>query len=383
MFSHLNGMFAFALWDEDKETLILAATGSARSRSIFHAQETKLSFASELKALHPLLDGPWRINPAAVDQFLTFTYVPHETSLFEDIRQLAPGYYSHGTVGAVQMARYWSYPDPRPEFDGSIDDATKALRELLRDATQLRLRSDVPVGVLLSGGIDSAVIVGLIAESGVRAIRTFTASFDGHGTDERPYARAVAKRFGTDHSELHIAAPTRELVQHVLDQFDEPFADTSAIPTYLISQQARQYVKVVLTGDGGDESFLGYTRYALYQRYLKQRRWAFPLTRLTGLGLSAGETVRSLTRRHARRRIRTLTNFWNPDATDVYERWYAAFPRSLKQQLCQSEFRELLEEPADTGSWLARTVAEFPGVSPVAGAAALDLAPLSSRRRAD
>lgn len=373
MFSRLNGMFAFAMWDEDTETLVLARDRLGQKPLYFHAQETSFSFASELKALRPLLDGPWRINPVAVDQFLTFTYVPHETSLFEGIRQLAPGHYLTWHRDAAHMARYWSYPDPRPEFDGSIDDAAKALRELLRDATQLRLRSDVPVGVLLSGGIDSAVIVGLIAESGVRPIRTFTASFDGHGADERPYARAVAQRFATDHSELHIEAPTRELVQHVLDQFDEPFADTSAIPTYLISQQARQHVKVVLTGDGGDESFLGYTRYALLRRYLEQRRWAFPLTRLTGLGAVGRRLCPKPRQRTLRRRIRTLTNFWNPDATEVYERWYAAFPRSLKQQLCQTEFRELLEEPAATGSWLARTVAEFPGVSPVAGAAAFDL----------
>ena len=118
----------------------------------------------------------------------------------------------------------------------------------------------MPVGVLLSGGIDSALVVGLIAELGVSPIRTFTASFKWRGLDERPYARAVAQRFATEHCELHIEAPARELVYRVLDQFDEPFADTSAIPTYLICQQARQHVKVVLTGDGGDESFLGYTR---------------------------------------------------------------------------------------------------------------------------
>ena len=373
LFSHLNGMFAFALWDEDQELLVLARDRLGQKPLYYQAQESALTFASELKALQPLLESPLRVRPSAIDEFLTFTYVPHENGVFEGIQQLAPGHYLTWCRGTCRLASYWSYPAPRPEFDGGIDDAAKALRELLHDATRLRLRSDVPVGVLLSGGIDSAAVVGLIAEAGVTPIRTFTASFAGPGADERPYARAIARRFGTEHHELRIAAPTRELMYHVLDHFDEPFADTSAIPTYLISQQARRHVKVVLTGDGGDESFLGYTRYALYRRYLNQRRWAFPLTRLTGLGAVGRWLCPRPLQRTVRRRLRTLTNFWNPGPREVYERWYAAFPRRLKSQLGRKEFVDLLDRSANTGHWMAATLDAFAGVDPVAGAAAFDL----------
>ena len=231
----------------------------------------------------------------------------------------------------------------------------------------------MPVGVLLSGGIDSALIVGLIAEAGVRPIQTFTASFAEHGPDERPYARAVAERFGTEHRELCVAAPSRDLVYRVLDQFDEPFADTSAIPTYLICQQACQFVKVALTGDGGDESFLGYTRYAQLRRYLRQRRWLHPLLRVSGLSALGRWLCPEPQHRTLRRRFRTLTNLWQPGPAEVYERWYASFSRELKQQLCRPQFRDLLGDSIDTEAWMTNSLTELSATDPVAAAAAFDL----------
>ena len=252
---HLNGMFAFAIWDSASHTLLLGRDRLGQKPLYYYADAERIAFASELKALYQLLQHHPSVEPSAIDDYLTFKYVPHERQLLAGVAQLHPGSYLTWNRTDTRFARYWWAPKPGGDFAGSFQEAAHHLRELLLDATRLRLRSDVPVGVLLSGGIDSSLIVGLIAEAGVHPIRTFTAKFDGQGPDETPYAHAVAAHFGSEHQVLHVTMPSRELVYRVLDQFDEPFADTSAIPTYLICQQARQHVKVVLTGDGGDESF--------------------------------------------------------------------------------------------------------------------------------
>ncbi len=371
--THLNGMFAFAIWDEDAQILLLGRDRLGQKPLYVCSDDKSFVFASELKALYALLDHRPPLNPLAISDYLAFKYVPHECDLLEGVRQLPPGCYLTRHGETTRLARYWSYPEPREDFAGSFAEAGHHLRDLLRDATQLRLRSDVPVGVLLSGGIDSALVVGLIAEAGVSPIRTFTAFFAGHGPDERPFARAVADRFGTEHRELPVAAPARDLVYQVLDQFDEPFADTSAIPTYLICQQARQYVKVVLTGDGGDESFLGYTRYAQLRRYLRQRRWMHPPLQASGLSALGRWLCPQPQRRTIRRRFRTFTNFWRPTGAEVYQRWYIAFSRDLKQQLCRRQFRELLADDIDTEARMAKSLTDLTVTDPVAAAAAFDL----------
>jgi asparagine synthase (glutamine-hydrolysing) len=373
LFSHLNGMFAFALWDEDRQLLLMARDRLGQKPLYYSVEQERLAFASELKALRPLRSDLPEVNPSAISDFLTFKYVSHENHVYESIRQVAPGHYVTWCQGVSKSEPYWSYPDSQPDFDGSFEEAAATLRELLRDATQLRLRSDVPVGVLLSGGIDSALVVGLIAECGVQPIRTYTASFENWGEDERPYARAVAQRFGTQHCELQIPLPSAQLVLRVLRQFDEPFADTSSIPTYLISQQARQHVKVVLTGDGGDESFLGYNRYAAYRRYLRQRKWAHPVLRFTGLERLGRLLCPDPRQRTIRRRFRTLTNFWEPTASEIYGRWYAAFAPPLRNQLILPAFQSLLSGTANPDRWMANELGRLGRPDPIAGAAAFDL----------
>jgi asparagine synthase (glutamine-hydrolysing) len=373
MFEHLNGMFAFALWDERRQQLLIARDRLGQKPLYYSANQQQLLFASELKALRPLLNERPQLRPSAVDDFLSFKYIRHGNGLFESIHQLPPGKYLTWRQGSSRTATYWSHPQAVADFDGSFEEAAVTLRELLQDATRLRLRSDVPVGVLLSGGIDSALTVGLIAESGVRPIRTFTASFDNLGVDERPYAQAVARRFGTEHCELKIPPPNRELVYRVIQQFDEPFADTSAIPTYLISQQARQHVKVVLTGDGGDESFLGYTRYADYRRYLQQRRWMHPLLCSTGLEMLGRRLCPHPEERTFWRRFRTLTNLWQPAPHEVYERWYASLSPITKRQLYLPRFGRLLAETTDPITWMQAQLQSLSRTDPVTGAAAFDL----------
>lgn len=370
---HLNGMFAFAIWDITAESLLLGRDRLGKKPLFIHASSDRVVFASELKALHTLIDRQPPVDLQAISDYLTLKYVPHERELFQGITQLSPGHTMTWCGGRTQLASYWSYPSLQQTFPGSFEEAGQCLRDLLRDATQLRLRSDVPVGVLLSGGIDSAIVVGLLAEAGVRPIRTFTASFLDQGPDERPFARAVARRFGTEHQELMVKPPGPELVYQVLDQFDEPFADTSSIPTYLICEQASRHVKVVLTGDGGDESFLGYTRYVQLRQYARQRHWFGPMLQYSGLSTLGRMLCQHPTQRTWRRRFRTLTSRWSPDPAEVYERWYSAFSRDLKQQLCRETMHKALLDRADTETQLAHDLRSLSISDPVAAAAAYDL----------
>jgi len=361
MLQHLVGMFAFAIWDRGRRSLLLARDRLGQKPLYVSAEGPRLAFASELKALVPLLQRPLRWSPEAIYHYLTFQYVPSDLCALEPAQKLQPGEYwlcepsneanpdnaAAGEATAeqaggwrIERRRYWQVPRPEADFDMSFDEAARQLRELLVDATRLRLRSDVPLGVLLSGGIDSSVVVGLMAELGVRPIRTYTVSFAPSGPDERPYAAAVAKRFGTMHHELVVEPPDPAEADRIVRLYDEPFADTSAIPTYLICQLARRHVKVVLTGDGGDESMLGYDRYAHYRRYLRQRPWLRPLMHWSGLRGVAVRLCPAGGRRTWRRRFRTLVTLWDPGPAEVYERWLAIFTESAKERLCRQEFAE-------------------------------------------
>lgn len=338
MVEQLNGMFAFAIWDDMQQTLLLARDRLGQKPLFFSQSERGISFASEAGALISLLGSTPSLNPKAIDDYLTFQYVPGDLCAFSGMEKLQPGEWLQWTPKRIERQRYWSPPVPRPTFAGSFDEAARHLRDLLRDATKLRLMSDVPLGVLLSGGIDSSIVVGLMKESGASSIRTFTASFGNQGPDERPYARAVSQMYGTEHTELEIEPPEEQIIQHVQDLYAEPFADTSAIATYLICQTAREHVTVALTGDGGDESLLGYSRYVQFQRYLSQRRFLYPVLTATGLRALGRWLCPNPGPRTWRRRFRTLTSLWDPPPEDVYLRWLGAFQSFWKRQLCRPEF---------------------------------------------
>jgi asparagine synthase (glutamine-hydrolysing) len=206
---------------------------------------------------------PRELDPGAIDEYLTYQYVPHPKTIFRGIRKLPPGHYAVWQDGNWEEQSYWQ-PDFNVEVPIAEEEAIERLRELLTSAVQLRMRSDVPLGAFLSGGVDSSLIVALMQRHSERPIQTFTIGFPVKDYDETAYARRVAKHVGTDHHELQVTPDAAGILPKLVWNYDEPFADSSAIPTWHLSQLTRQHVTVSLAGDGGDELFAGYTRYKAF-----------------------------------------------------------------------------------------------------------------------
>jgi asparagine synthase (glutamine-hydrolysing) len=263
-FEKLEGMFALAIWDDRQRQLVLARDRiGVKPLYYFHKKNTLL-FASELKALMRFDDFPRIVDDAALSLYLHYQYVPAPRTIFQDTHKLLPGHYLVSRGGATVAHAYWSAPDYDPAVEADCDERAYAdqLDRLLTGAVSDQLVSDVPVGALLSGGIDSSLVAALMQKSSNRAIRTFSIGFSDKQFNEAPWAARVAAHLGTHHTEMYVE-PGRVLnfVPHLPDIYDEPFADSSALPTYLVSQLTRGHVTVALSGDGGDEQFCGYVRY--------------------------------------------------------------------------------------------------------------------------
>ena len=256
---HFNGMFAISLWDAHKRRLFLARDRVGLKPLYYWADQTKLVFASELKALILYPDVPRQTNLAALDLFLTLEYVPAPHTIYEGIFKLLPGHTLTVENGNVKICQYWDVP--YQPVSQSEAECAEALAGLINEAVRIRLISDVPLGAFLSGGIDSSAIVGYMSQNMSEPVQTFSIGFEDDTYDEVPYANAVAKHFGTNHHVEVLKPDIASLVEQLVPHHDEPFADTSIFPTYLVSKLASQKVKVVLSGDGGDELFAGYDTY--------------------------------------------------------------------------------------------------------------------------
>jgi asparagine synthase (glutamine-hydrolysing) len=263
----MNGMFAFALWDRSERALILARDRFGEKPLYYGTAGGTFLFASELKSLrvHPAFRG--EIDRDAVACYLRFNCIPAPYSIYRDIRKLLPGTVLRYRNGEVTTQAFWSLRSSVERalvepFLGTEEQAQEELDHLLRDAVKLRMHADVPLGAFLSGGIDSSLIVALMQAQSDRPVRTFSIGFHEKAYDEAEDARAVARHLGTDHTELYVtSAEAIDLVSRLPDVYDEPFADSSQIPTLLVSQLTRRHVTVSLSGDGGDEVFGGYNRY--------------------------------------------------------------------------------------------------------------------------
>jgi asparagine synthase (glutamine-hydrolysing) len=220
-----------------------------------------LVFGSELKSLLEHPDVERTINPQALDAYFSLGYVPDPISIFANIEKLPPGHHLTFTSGCLTVERYWDFNYNANGNGHKASDYLEELRALLDEAVKLRLVSDVPLGAFLSGGVDSSTVVALMARHMDQPVKTFSIGFNEDSYDELKYARLTAEKFGTDHHEFLVTPDICEVVDELAWHFDEPFADSSAIPTYVVSKLAREHVKVVLTGDGGDELFAGYSRY--------------------------------------------------------------------------------------------------------------------------
>ena len=265
----LDGMFAFAVWDRRRQRLILGRDRMGKKPLYYSHSAGTFVFASEIKGILAHPDVQRELNPRAIAAYLTFGYVPTPETFFRGIMSLPPAHVlTLDTGGQPQIERYWQLAVPGVGSDGQalrigMDEAAEEVRRLLQQAIKRRLVSDVPLGAFLSGGIDSSAIVALMAGVMGEPVKTFTIGFDDRdGFDERPYARAVAERFHTEHHERVAHPETVELVERLVHYHDQPFGDSSAVPTFLLNELAREHVTVALSGDGGDELFAGYERFA-------------------------------------------------------------------------------------------------------------------------
>jgi asparagine synthase (glutamine-hydrolysing) len=287
----LRGMFAIAIWDRRRRRLVLARDRLGKKPLYWRVDGERLLYGSELKSILADPECPRRIDRVALAQYLSYGYVPSPRSILEGVQKLEPASVLVWDGGQPEIVRYWAPPTGVIEHRTIEEDRERCL-ELMRESVRLRLRSDVPLGVFLSGGMDSSVVVALMAEASASPIRTYSIGFRDTRFNELPYARIVADRFRTIHTEDIVDLDAATLVPALGVAFDEPFSDASAIPTYRVAQLASREVKVVLTGDGGDESFGG------YERYLKHQRAGLPsgfLGALVGVGADVGRRALSVT----------------------------------------------------------------------------------------
>ncbi|MGD9506490.1 MAG: asparagine synthase (glutamine-hydrolyzing) [Syntrophobacteraceae bacterium] len=277
----LFGMFAFAIWDARDRSVLLARDRVGKKPLYYFYENGRIAFASELKALRAGDLCPGEVSPEALDCYFTFGYIPAPRTVYRSVRKLPAAHVVHVSERGFNERRYWSLSFPEP-VERSLDDAVDEFEALLDEAVKCRLMSEVPLGVFLSGGIDSPLVTASMASLMQDPVRSNSIGFDNEDYDELPLAEAVARRLKTDHRAFRVTPDVTETIDKIAWHFDEPFADSSAVPTWYVCKMARENVTVALSGDGGDEVFAGYTfRYAPHILESKMRR-ALPVA-LRGL----------------------------------------------------------------------------------------------------
>ncbi len=330
---YLRGMFAFALWDGRAKRLLVARDRLGIKPLFYRLQAGRLVFASELRALRELIGQPLDIEPQSVYDFFGFRYIPAPRTFYRGVEKLLPGHYLLADARGGRTESYWDVP-PEEDTSRSEEDFAEDVVERLRESIRLRLIADVPLGVFLSGGTDSSAVVAFMAALGARPLRTFSVGFEERGYSELPFARRVAQRFSTEHHELlvHPQDLAEELGRLVAFR-DEPVAEPTDVALYRMSRLASESVKVVLAGEGGDELFAGYPKYAA--------------DRLAGL-VSAfpQEVTRAIVRwlpyrqRRARLALETLSI---RDEAERSVTWFASFSREEREALFAPEFLEQVD----------------------------------------
>jgi asparagine synthase (glutamine-hydrolysing) len=336
LLERLHGMFAFALWDVRRQALLLARDRLGKKPLFYYADDRMLVFGSEAKAILQDPDVAARVDPEALHHYLTFGNVPAPFSAFAGIRKLPPGHSLTWCDGALNVRRYWrlSFRAQRQE---SEEELAHRLTALLEDAVRIRLISDVPLGALLSGGLDSSTVVALMRRVSSGRVRTFSIGFEHPEYDELTYAREVARRFDTEHHELVVRPDAASMLSRLVWHYNEPFADSSAVPSFLVSELARRSVTVVLTGDGGDEIFLGYDRYRATVTAAQLDRLPAVLRRGAA---RAAQLLPQRRRRSVAGRVRRFVESLGLDPRRRYAQWMTLFDAAEKSALYTPEFAE-------------------------------------------
>jgi asparagine synthase (glutamine-hydrolysing) len=264
--SRLRGMFAIAMWDERRASLLLARDRLGKKPLHYALEKGHLFFGSEIKSLLAVAPGLAEVDRQALLSYFQFGYIPDPLTAFRSVRKLPPGHLLEFQAGQIRIRSYWEIPNYATFDFGSEHECLDELERRLDEAVRIRLLSDVPLGALLSGGVDSSTIVALMSRANAGPVKTFSIGFSNQDFSETAHARAVAERFGTNHHELIVDPNFSETLDKLTHMLEEPFADSSILPTYHVSRLARQHVTVALSGDGGDELYAGYDRYQINLR---------------------------------------------------------------------------------------------------------------------
>lgn len=340
----LRGMFAFAIWDENRQRLFLARDRIGQKPLFYREEAGRLSFASELKSLLQIPGASREVDPHAIDLFLAYQYVPHPWSILKGYQKLPPAHRAIYEKGQLKVERYWTppYQNPQGRSDLQFESPqqwSKALRQTLTESVRIRMRSDVPLGAFLSGGIDSTIIAGLMQSMSERPVHTFSIGFPVKQFDERSYAREAAKMLGTEHHEYVVEPEALEMLPRLSWHYDEPFADSSAIPTMYLSQVTRQEVTVSLSGDGGDELFAGYDRY----RAVALSQWFDRLPNFAKKMMTASiwqKLPASVEQKSFRRRVKRFLAGLAVPPERRYLKWVGIFDTERRLEMYTPEFRE-------------------------------------------
>ncbi len=337
--NHLRGMFAFAIWDEREKSLFVARDRVGKKPLLYsHQSNGSFIFGSEFRALleHPSISR--EVDFEAIDSYLSYLCVPAPLTAFKQIRKLEPGHWLLWKNGEIKTERYW-LPDFSKKLNISAVEAEEETLRILRESVKLRLISEVPLGAFLSGGVDSSTIVALMAEQSSQPVKTYSIGFEEQDFSELKYTKKVAQHVGAEHHEFIVKPNALEVLPTLVEHYGEPYADSSAIPTYYVAKETRRHVTVALNGDGGDESFAGYERHAAmklaetYHRFPRILR-NFLIEKPTNL-IPTSELKRS--------RVRDLKRFLQAASlpkTERYFRWMSTFNRQAKEELYTREFTE-------------------------------------------
>jgi asparagine synthase (glutamine-hydrolysing) len=338
-FSRLNGMFAIAIWDDNQKKMVLARDRLGQKPLFYIQQPGRLMFASELKSLLAVPGIEPRINSRAVDLYFTYQYVPHPHCIFEGFQKLSPGHLAIYKRDQLEVRSYWQLPAGMQQ---GIEqgEAVEQLQELLTSSVELRMQSDVPLGAFLSGGVDSSLIVALMQAHSTEPIRTFSIGFPVAEYDETAFARQVAEHLGTEHHEFHVTPDAVDILPRLAFHFDEPMADSSAIPTWYVARETRQEVTVALSGDGGDELFAGYPRYRAVE--LAGRLDRCPPLRWLVAGIGRYLLPDSARYKSRLRRMKRFAGPLGRESVGRYLDWIRIFQEDHRNRFYSDEFRTQL-----------------------------------------
>lgn len=338
---HFRGMFAFAVWDARSKVLFLARDRIGKKPLFYYVDGDRFIFASEIKAILSDPSVSVEPDPVAIDHYLALGYIPAPLTAFRGIRKLGAAHWLEIRDGRLKIDRYWKlHYSPKRKL--TLRDAVAELRWHIAEAVRMRLISDVPLGAFLSGGIDSSAVVAHMARATDMPVRTFSVGFEESEFDERVFARMVAQRYGTNHTELIVKAPVADILPRLVWHYDEPFGDSSAVPSYAIAELTRRHVTVVLNGDGGDENFAGYDRYVVNRR--AHRGDAIPLWVRQKAWSAIQNLPANWRRRYPLAKLARIAEAMAQSPEHRYAQWAGHFPLSERQALYTEAFGESVAE---------------------------------------